>query len=79
MRKDIKNFLVLVYIIINLMVIAHEGGSIWGNNVLYLNNRTYPMTQEYYWFRGYRYVIENNLRIKEIRKPEIFLWIKNGE
>jgi len=80
-RRNIREKLILVFVVVSLIGIFAQVKQTWQKNIAYIKNQEYPKRREYMYFDLYQKAFREGKidpdREYKVRKPEIFLWIKN--
>jgi hypothetical protein len=80
-KRNVREKLILAFVVVSLIVVCAQAKQTWQENIAYLKNREYPKRREYMYFELYQKAFRegkiNPEKKYKVRKPEIFLWIKN--
>lgn len=83
LKRNVREKLILAFVVMSLISVFAQVKQTWQENIAYIETREYPAKREYSYYQGYQKAfrdgkIEANKEYK-VKKPEVFLWIKNQE
>lgn len=82
-KRNVREKLILAFVVVSLFVVFAQVKQIWIENIAYIKNQEYPKRQGYLYFdlyqRAFREKKVDLTKQYKLRKPEIFLWIKENE